>query len=98
MNNYPPFYEKIKNSDQEFYKILTDKCDFVMKPGALDIKTKMLILLAVDAYAASSGVKNIAHVAKQMGASKEEIYESLRIAYNVAGNVVIHNSVDAFEE
>ncbi len=98
MKNYPPFYDDIKDSDPELYKLITSKYDLIMKPGAIDVKTKMLILLAVDAFAGSSGVKGISEIAKKMGATKEEILESIRIAYSVAGNRVLHTTAVVFSE
>ncbi|NOY36916.1 MAG: carboxymuconolactone decarboxylase family protein [Chlorobi bacterium] len=98
MKNYPPFYDDIKNSDPELYDLITNTYDLVMKPGAIDIKTKMLILLAVDAFAGSSGVKAISEIAKKTGAGNNEIIEAIRIAYSVAGNRVLHTSAIVFSE
>ena len=92
MKNYPKFYEDIKNSDPELYELITSKYDLVMRPGAIDLKTKLLIFLAVDAFAGSSGVKPIAEIAKKLGAGKDEILEAMRIAYSVAGNRVLHTA------
>lgn len=96
MKNYPPFIEKLEKADKELFQLVTAQHDLVLAPGALDLKTKFLILLAVDAYANSSGVKNISEVAKKMGASEKEIAESLRIAYHIAGNKFLNCAVNAF--
>lgn len=96
MKNYPPFIQKLEQTDPDFYKLIASLQDEVMKPGAIDVKTKFLILLAVDAFAGSSGVQGIAAVARQTGATEAEIAESLRIAYNVAGNKVLCGSVNAY--
>ena len=97
MKNYPPFIEKLEQADNDLYQIVTAQHDLVLAPGALDLKTKFLILLAVDAFANSSGVKNISDVAKKMGASEKEIAESLRIAYHIAGNKFLNSAVNAFD-
>jgi alkylhydroperoxidase/carboxymuconolactone decarboxylase family protein YurZ len=97
MKQYPPFIQKLGTTDPELFQLVTKQHDMVMSPGAIDIKNKFLILLALDAYAGSSGVKGISDVARKMGASEEEIAESLRIAYHVAGNKVLHCSMNAYE-
>ena len=97
MKQYPPFIEKLGKTDPELYQIVISQHDKVMSPGAIDIKTKFLILLALDAYAGSSGVKGISEAARKMGATEGEIAESLRIAYHIAGNKVLNCSMNAYE-
>ena len=98
MKHYPKFYELIQKSDPELYSEITTMYDLVMRPGAIDMKTKLLILLAVDAYAGSSGVKPISEVAKKNGASQEEILESIRIAYSVGANRILHTASSVFAD
>ena len=98
MNNYyPPFVQALKETDPAMYRIVTDKFDLVMGAGELDQKTKLLIALAVDSYAGSTGVNGIANAARKAGASENEITEALRIAYHIAGNKVLASSSLAFE-
>jgi alkylhydroperoxidase/carboxymuconolactone decarboxylase family protein YurZ len=97
MKQYPPFIQKLEKTDPDFYRLVVNQHDAVMGQGVLEIKTKFLILLALDAYAGSSGVKSIAEVARKLGATENEIAESLRIAYHVAGNKVLNCSMNAFE-
>ena len=97
MKKYPPFIEKLEQADNELFRLVTAQHDLVLAPGALDLKTKFLILLAVDAFANSSGVKGISKAAKKLGASEKEIAESLRIAYHIAGNRFLNSAVNAFD-
>lgn len=97
MKQYPPFIEKLEKVDSDFFQLVSAQHDKVMAPGAIDVKTKFLILLALDAYAGSSGVRGVSDVARKMGATEAEIAESLRIAYHLAGNRVLHCAVNAFE-
>ena len=97
MANYPPFFEEVEKNDPELNAILRKQYDFIMKPGAIDIKTKLLINLAVDAITGSSGVNGISKLARKLGASEEEIKETLRIAFQVAGFKVINTNLSAFE-
>jgi len=96
MKQYPPFIQKLEKTDPELYQLVTAQHDKVMGPGVIDLKTKFLILLAVDAFAGSTGVKGISDVARKMGATEDEIAESLRIAYNVAGNKVLNCAMNAY--
>lgn len=96
MNHYPLFIQNLEKVDNELFKIAKEKQDLIMRPGSLDVKTKFLILLSLDVLAGSSGVKGISEAARKAGASEEEIIESLRIAYLVAGNKVLNTSMNAF--
>lgn len=96
MKQYPEFIQKLKKADPELYKNIAQNFDLSMEPGALDIKTKFLILLAVDTIAGSSGVAGISERLRAMGASEKEIKEALRIAYLVAGNKAIFTGMAAF--
>ena len=98
MSGYPPFFEKVKKGDPDLYEYLTKQFDFIMKPGALDIKTKLLINLALDAIiGASEGVKNISKILKSMNVGDDAINESLRLAYQVGGLKVLTTNINAFE-
>jgi alkylhydroperoxidase/carboxymuconolactone decarboxylase family protein YurZ len=94
---YPPFIQNLEKHDPELYKVVTGGHDLIMAPGALDVKTKLLISLAVDAFAGSTGVQGIANAARGAGATEAEIAEALRLAYYVAGNKVLFTAMAAFE-
>lgn len=84
---YPPFVESLKETDPELYEIVTKNFDLALSPGEVDMKTKVLIVLALDALANSTeGVKTLADRARQLGATEGEIKEVLRIAYMVSSN------------
>ena len=54
--------------------------------GALPRKVKLLIAMAFDAAdGAAAGVRALASAAMQVGATKEEISEALRVAYHLSG-------------
>ena len=83
---YPPFVEAIQSTDPELYEIVTNKMELALAPGEIDAKTKVLITMALDAFAnAPEGVQSLSETARSLGASEEEIKEVLRIAYMVAG-------------
>lgn len=70
-----------------------------MAPGELDPKTKVLITMALDAFAGSpEGVKSLAKTARNMGATEGQITETLRIAYEVAGMKALAATCGAYED
>ncbi len=86
MSNVPAFVEKFRNSDPKLVDLIAQLRDHAMAPGALDAKTKLLIAMALDAIVgADRGVASLADAARQNGATEEEIGETLRIVYYIAG-------------
>ena len=78
--------ELFKNLDPEFFDLVSGNRSFALKEGALPLKTKYLIALALDATkGASGGVKSLALQAMEQGAAKEEIIEALHVAYYICG-------------
>lgn len=96
-SQYPPFIRNLENSDPDLFRVVAESHDVAMGPGALDAKTKLLIALAVDAYAGSTGVNGIAHAARMAGATDTEIAEAVRLSYYVAGNRALFSAMAAFE-
>ena len=55
-------------------------------PGALDVKTKLLVAFALDvARHRQGGARQLAQRARQAGASDEELLEVLQVLYSVSG-------------
>jgi alkylhydroperoxidase/carboxymuconolactone decarboxylase family protein YurZ len=95
----PAFIEALAGRDPEFYQAVRAVAEAAGAPGALDAKTKTLITLALDAlHGASNGVAVLAKRARDLGASEEEIGETLRLAYYVAGNSVLNTSLAAYRQ
>jgi AhpD family alkylhydroperoxidase len=60
--------------------------DLIYEDGALSRKVKLLIAMAFDAArGAAEGVKALAQAALREGATKEEIAEAIRVAYQLSG-------------
>jgi alkylhydroperoxidase/carboxymuconolactone decarboxylase family protein YurZ len=60
--------------------------DLVYADGALPRKYKLLLAMAFDAaHGTANGVRALAGQAIQAGATKEEIAETLRVAYHLTG-------------
>jgi alkylhydroperoxidase/carboxymuconolactone decarboxylase family protein YurZ len=92
----PPFLEKLQDIDPAWFSSAMNVQSVINQPGRLDLKTKLLILLAVDAFSGSSGVSPIANLARANGACEEEIKECLRIAGMIAQNRFLKTAMDAF--
>ncbi len=78
--------EIIEKLDPGLFDSVSLNRDFTFKDGALPVKTKYLIALALDASkGAENGVRALSLLAIKHGASKEEIMEALRVANFVGG-------------
>jgi alkylhydroperoxidase/carboxymuconolactone decarboxylase family protein YurZ len=61
--------------------------------GALSAKFKLLIAMAIDVeHGSLQGAIAIGHIAIKTGATKEEIVEALRVAYQIGGNRALFTS------
>ncbi|MGI6434739.1 MAG: carboxymuconolactone decarboxylase family protein [Syntrophomonadaceae bacterium] len=95
----PWFVAQMEQYDTELYRLSADSVTTAMAPGALDYKTKCLIVLALDALkGAAQGVKTVAEQARAAGATQAEIVEALRLAYFVSGMDIVKIGLNAFEE
>ncbi len=91
--------ENMQLHDAELYRLSADSVHTAMAPGALDAKTKILIVLALDALkGAAQGVQVVAAQARAAGATEAEIKETLRLAYYVSSMDVVKTALKAFEE
>ena len=66
--------------------------------GALSAKFKLLIALAIDVeHGSLQGAIAIGQRALKLGATKEEIIEALRIAYQIGGNRALFTSAQVLQ-
>jgi alkylhydroperoxidase/carboxymuconolactone decarboxylase family protein YurZ len=66
--------------------------------GALSVKFKLLIAFAIDVEnGALQGAIAIGQRALKMGATKEEIIETLRISYQIGGNTALFTSAQVLQ-
>jgi alkylhydroperoxidase/carboxymuconolactone decarboxylase family protein YurZ len=76
----------MRRLDPEFMKHLEDTDALVYADGALPRKVKLLMAMAFDAaHGAQGGVRALAEQALKAGATKEEIAEALRVAFQLSG-------------
>ena len=95
----PPYMAALMANDQELAEILTTNREFVIQDGALSAKVKTLMTMLCDALLAhENGVKVIADRARSMGATEEEIAETVRVAYWMGGLPALVTGANAFKQ
>jgi alkylhydroperoxidase/carboxymuconolactone decarboxylase family protein YurZ len=93
----PPFLVAIEENDPELAQRLDALRQWAEKDGALSGKVKVLMGLFADAILGhSEGVKAIAERARGMGASEEEIKETVHMAFLFGGLPGLVTATSAF--
>jgi alkylhydroperoxidase/carboxymuconolactone decarboxylase family protein YurZ len=78
--------DTIRTMDPEFMDHLRETDKVIYGDGALPRRVKLLIALALDAaHGASAGVRSLALAALNAGATRDEIAETVRVAYHLSG-------------
>jgi len=90
--------EGYKEFDPKLIEHYEKLSGFTYSEGALSGKFKLLIAMAIDVeHGAMQGAIAIGHRAIKMGATKEEIIEALRIAYQIGGNRALFTSAQVLQ-
>ena len=80
----PPCLKILAAHDPEYGKIFEQLFNTTFSPGALDVKTKMLIAMVVNASTGMGyGCSEIAKILERQDITKKEIAEALRVASTV---------------
>jgi len=80
----PPCLKILQEHDPEYGKVFAPLFEVTFSPGVLDVKTKMLIAMAVNASTGMGyGCGEIAKILEGMGTKKKEMAEALRVAATV---------------
>jgi alkylhydroperoxidase/carboxymuconolactone decarboxylase family protein YurZ len=88
-----------ENLDPELLKLVENTRDLALADGALPKKFKLLIAMALDAsHGTVQGVKSLAQVALEAGATREEITEALRVAQYISGVGSVYTAAHALKE
>ncbi len=83
----------------ELLKQVTGFRETVLVDGALSVKTKTLMTMLCDALLGhSDGVANIARRARTLGASENEIAETLAVAFLMGGMPGLVTGANAFRD
>lgn len=87
-----------KEYDPKIVECYGTLADLTYGEGALSAKFKLLIALAIDVeHGAMQGAIALGHRAIALGASKEEIIEALRVAYQIGGNRALFTSAQVLQ-
>jgi alkylhydroperoxidase/carboxymuconolactone decarboxylase family protein YurZ len=99
-NNMPKGpLDVIDANDHDLFEQIARARDLALTEGALSIKHKLLIALALDAsHGAVNGVKSLAQQAMRQGATKEEIMETLRVVNHICGVGSIYTAAAALQD
>ena len=85
--------------DPKLFSLIQETHDLALGDGVLPRKFKILIALALDAaHGATDGVRSLAQVATQAGATKDEIAEVLRVTNYICGVGSIYTSSRAIKD
>ncbi len=86
MAQVPAGVAKIEEHDPEFLNDLAATAADAFAPGALEVKYKFLLAMALDAQANHpGGTKSFARRARDAGATEREIMEVLRVLFYLGG-------------
>ena len=93
----PGYAVALQQNDEKMAEFLDTGREFIMADGALSAKVKTLMTMLCDALLAhENGVKNIAERARAMGATEEEIAETVRVAFWMGGLPALVTGTQAF--
>jgi alkylhydroperoxidase/carboxymuconolactone decarboxylase family protein YurZ len=89
----------LRKLDPELMSHLQEIDPLIYGDGALPRKFKLLVAMAFDAAAgAEGGVRSLANAALQAGATRQEIAETLRVAYHLTGVGTLYTASRALRE
>jgi len=90
--------EIYKEFDSEVIESFNRLQDLVFSEGVLPQKSKVLIAMAIDVeHGALQGANALGRRALRLGATKEEIIETLRVSYYVGGNRALFTSAQVLQ-
>jgi alkylhydroperoxidase/carboxymuconolactone decarboxylase family protein YurZ len=85
--------------DPELLKLVRTTSDVALAEGTLSRKVKFLIAMALDASeGVVEGVKALVEKAMRVGATKEEIVETIRVVQYISGVGSVYTAARAFKE
>lgn len=89
----------IQENDAGLFNELMGTGKMALTDGALPVKYKYLTAMALDAaQGAAAGVKFLAMQAMTAGATKEEIFETLRVVYHICGSGSMYTAAQGLND
>ena len=97
MNRHP--LAVIQKNGPDIFEALLKSSSMALGEGALPAKVKYLIAMALDAsHGAAGGVKSLAEQALAHGATKDEIFDALRVTYHICGAGSIYTAAQGLND
>lgn len=97
--NEKKWIDILAENSEEMTKLIQEDHEFLEKKTALDPITKHLFSMALDAvYNKPNGVKGYAKKAYELGATKEQIIEVIKILRIFAGRPVMITAIEGLRE
>ena len=97
MSNHP--LNVIGLNDSELLDEINRAHDLALTDGALSLKHKLLIAVALDvSRGAVAGVRSLTLQAMEQGATKAEIMEALRVVNHICGAGSMYTAAAALQE
>ncbi len=91
--------ENIAKLDPDLIKLIESNESLALDAGALSRKNKLLIAIALDAAkGAVPGVQSLTLQALDVGATKEEIMDAVRVAQYISGVGCVYTAAAAFND
>jgi alkylhydroperoxidase/carboxymuconolactone decarboxylase family protein YurZ len=98
MARVPPHLRPLEEKDPEFAQKLMELLGLTNGEGALGGKIKVLMAMLGDAILGhGEGVAALAARARQLGASEEEIADTIRIAFTAGGVPALVTALRAYK-
>ena len=98
-SNAPSWRDSLGKHAPDMLKQITALQESITKDGALSLKTKTLMMMLCDSLLSHpDGVANIARRARTLGASEQEIAETVAVAYLMGGLPGLVTGANAFRE
>ncbi len=98
MQELPEFLEILQNKDPEYANNIVENFSKNLQDGELSAKTKIFIMLALDAGNSDiEGVKNLSKMAKEFGATEEELIEVIEVIGLTCGFQGLATAIEALK-
>ena len=95
----PGWAAALQQGDPKLAEYLNTGREFIVPDGALSAKVKTLMMMLCDALLGhEGGVAAIADRARGMGATEEEIAETVRVAFLMGGLPALVTGANAFSK
>ena len=94
----PPYAVALQDNDPKLAEFVGSGRELVLEDGALSAKVKTLMTMLCDALLAhADGVAVISDRARALGATEEEIAETIRVAFWMGGLPALVTGVNAYK-